>query len=433
MRYALGALAPVAPQPAAPSELPEGYGTRRLFLAARDPHWLYASWDLTPEQQRELNLKSRHGHLVLRVFAHESRETVVPEVHVNPESRTFFVNVPHAETRYHAELGLYAKGGKWETVSVSSSTFTPPDAPARETSVEFATIPAQISFETIVETVQHFAAENKPLLEAVIAAQEAQQSEPPAPIADPLPASATPAATAHAPAPATRATAAPANAEPTAPREPEPPAPTSALKPGDSRPKNGRPSRPPAKLPVRVERAETWTPERTLALAKLISIDSYRRVWMGSIEITELVRRQLEEEISSIAAAERARAAAPELPAANEAFGISSALGGPEAGIRRDRKFWFKVNAELILYGATEPDARVTIAGRTVRLRPDGTFSFRFALPDGRYNLPAAATSADQVETREAILEFSRSTEYHGQIEQHPQDPGLRTPRPENL
>src|SRR5688500_20153543 len=36
------------------------------------------------------------------------------------------------------------------------------------------------------------------------------------------------------------------------------------------------------------------------------------------------------------------------------------------------RKFWFKINAELIIYGATEPDAKVAIADRPIKLRPDG-------------------------------------------------------------
>ena len=78
------------------------------------------------------------------------------------------------------------------------------------------------------------------------------------------------------------------------------------------------------------------------------------------------------------------------------------------AGAERRRGFWFNVNAELIIYGATEPDAKVTIGDRQIKLRPDGTFSFRFALPDGEYPLPAAAHSADGEETREAQLEFSR-------------------------
>ena len=87
-----------------------------------------------------------------------------------------------------------------------------------------------------------------------------------------------------------------------------------------------------------------------------------------------------------------------------------SSVSSPFGGAERQRGFWFNVNAELIIYGATEPDATVTIGDRKIKLRPDGTFSFRFALPDGEYPLPAAAHSADGEETREARLEFSRNT-----------------------
>ena len=56
----------------------------------------------------------------------------------------------------------------------------------------------------------------------------------------------------------------------------------------------------------------------------------------------------------------------------------------------------------------------------TPLLRPDGTFSYRFSLPDGRYELPAVATSADGTDSRSAGLEFSRSTEYRGDVGNHP-------------
>jgi len=42
----------------------------------------------------------------------------------------------------------------------------------------------------------------------------------------------------------------------------------------------------------------------------------------------------------------------------------------------------------LVIYGATDPTASVTIGERRIRLRPDGSFSYRFALPDGNYQLP---------------------------------------------
>jgi hypothetical protein len=95
-------------------------------------------------------------------------------------------------------------------------------------------------------------------------------------------------------------------------------------------------------------------------------------------------------------------------------FGISSPGMGSLALMspvkKKQRAFWFVLNAELIVYGATEPDAKVSVQGRPVTLRPDGTFTLRFALPDGMQTIPCSATSADEEETRWIIPEVSRST-----------------------
>ena len=42
-KYALGPTPPTQDFSGATAELPEAYGTKRLFLTARDPHWLYAN------------------------------------------------------------------------------------------------------------------------------------------------------------------------------------------------------------------------------------------------------------------------------------------------------------------------------------------------------------------------------------------------------
>jgi hypothetical protein len=76
----------------------------------------------------------------------------------------------------------------------------------------------------------------------------------------------------------------------------------------------------------------------------------------------------------------------------------------------RGRKFWFQLDAELIVYGATEPRARVTLQGEPVKLRPDGTFTMRFSLPDGRQIIPAVAVSADGIEERTIVLAVERNT-----------------------
>lgn len=70
----------------------------------------------------------------------------------------------------------------------------------------------------------------------------------------------------------------------------------------------------------------------------------------------------------------------------------SGALGRPD--VEREG-FWFVLDAELLVYGATAPDAKVTIQSRPVELRPDGTFSMRFQLPDGKQVIEAKAVSGD--------------------------------------
>lgn len=62
------------------------------------------------------------------------------------------------------------------------------------------------------------------------------------------------------------------------------------------------------------------------------------------------------------------------------------------------------------MYGATEPDAKVTVQGREINLRPDGTFSLRFALPDGEQVIPVKAASSDQLEERTITPIVTRET-----------------------
>lgn len=74
------------------------------------------------------------------------------------------------------------------------------------------------------------------------------------------------------------------------------------------------------------------------------------------------------------------------------------------------RNFWMKVDCELIVYGATETDAQVTVQGAPVKLRPDGTFTLRYYLPDGKQVIPVKAVSADKLETRTITPTVTRET-----------------------
>jgi hypothetical protein len=76
----------------------------------------------------------------------------------------------------------------------------------------------------------------------------------------------------------------------------------------------------------------------------------------------------------------------------------------------RPRKFWLVADAELIVYGATEPDATVTIGGRPIKLNPDGTFRFQMHFPDGLIDYPIMAVAADGEQTRSIHMKFERET-----------------------
>lgn len=79
-----------------------------------------------------------------------------------------------------------------------------------------------------------------------------------------------------------------------------------------------------------------------------------------------------------------------------EKLALSSGIFSSEAAAPvKNKNFWLQVHTELILYGATEPDAQVTVQGRDVTLNEDGTFSMRFALPEGLQVLDVRAVNAD--------------------------------------
>jgi uncharacterized protein len=327
-KFTLGPTPPASQRPEEPVPLPESYGTGKLNLLARDPHWLYAYWDLKPQLQREYNTLSADRHLVVRVQPGTLSGHPASDIHVHPESRSWFIHVDRAATRYSAELGYYAEPGQWVRVADSSPVVTPPDTISQDKTLRFATIPPEASVHEVV-----------------------------------VPA-----------------------------RLPQP-----------------------AELPPLGARREA-------ALAQMLQQYQTQRAAPSSAEVPELAVGPAQGKVppSSLAP--------PALPSA-PIEAISSPL---EGGPRPPKQFWLNLNAELVLYGGTEPDATVTISGHPVALRPDGTFSFRFALPDGDYQLSVSAQSPAG-DSRRADVRFTRQTHCDGEVGTAPKDPALKPPAVENL
>jgi len=89
------------------------------------------------------------------------------------------------------------------------------------------------------------------------------------------------------------------------------------------------------------------------------------------------------------------------------------ASGRNESGaglVARQRSFWLVADAELIVYGATDPSARLTIGGEEVPLSADGTFRIQVPFRDGEQLYPIEAVAADGEQKRNITLAFSRTT-----------------------
>jgi uncharacterized protein len=84
-------------------------------------------------------------------------------------------------------------------------------------------------------------------------------------------------------------------------------------------------------------------------------------------------------------------------------------VGADSASGHREN-FTLDVDAELIVFGRTKPDAHVSLAGQPVRVREDGSFLVRKGMPDRRQVLPVVAGSRDGMEQRTVILAIERNT-----------------------
>ncbi len=102
----------------------------------------------------------------------------------------------------------------------------------------------------------------------------------------------------------------------------------------------------------------------------------------------------------------------------------ASGLNESGAGIVKNRSFWLVADAELIVYGATDPSAKLTIGEEEVPLAADGTFRLQVPFRDGsqKYEIKAVDASGDQ--EKSITMKFDRVTplddtnqKYNGETE----------------
>ena len=346
-------------------ELPASYGENTLFLVARDPSWLFSYWDVNWSAISASSMKDGEFKVYLKLFANGNEESTTL---VNPHARNWYLQVESPGATYSAELGYYGVSGDWESIVRSAETSTPSATIGAESSGDdFATVPFHITFERLLEMVKSTMREGESLIEAI----NRLQSEG-------------------------------------------------------------------AKLAFGTGKAPNWTDDQKQILAALLGEEAVSQLAMGSADIDQLLRKHLAERLNTESASElAAKGRLSELfgPGESSLFSalggasLFSALGGASLfsgvgaswsaqpfGAEKPGGFFMHVNAEVVFYGGTHPDAKVTVDGNPIRLKPDGSFHYHFKLPDGKFEIPIVAVSPDGVEKRSATLTFERSTAREGEV-----------------
>ncbi len=317
-------------------ELPESYGTRRLYLTARDPYFLFAYWDLHHHQIAEMQSWAHDGKVFLQVY-HASGARV-QQIQIYPNTREWFLHVNQPDTVFYAELGYYNHEGHFVVVSRSGVAVTPRDNLSWKTHAQFVTIPFSFTFKQLLELVATEQKEGEDLAETLARLQD-----------------------------------------------------------------QGYP------FPFPTHSVEPLSAEAREKIDALVADgDIVRRTRVGSFDLVDVLKRRLSEQRSS-----------------GQWTSSMSSPFGASFGAARHRGFFMNVNAELIIYGGTDPDAKVRIDGEEITLGPDGKFSYHFNFKDGKYHIPIDATSPDGEEVRSALLSFLRLTATTAGVDATPQ-----TPRP---
>lgn len=461
--------------------LPTGYGSEMLFLIARDPEWLFCYWDL----DWQLHPPPPNGRLALKIFDPESRE--VYSSPLTPDARDWYIPVPGTERRttpagtaplFYGEIGFLHPDGAWERIVRSNETPLLQGEVSSEIHDQFATIPFHLAFQEVLDVVSasmgnmcegeslmatlsrlqgesrnlifslgrapRWTPEQRNLLAALLGNElnellgltteeidlllrkqlnERLGSEGHARMAE-----------------MTDLGGGASSA--------------SLLSTASSSSLLSSPS------------SHSLSSAELLSRWPLSSDQSFWSSWLtswsqgaqGSVSswLTSWTTAHLGESLSSASLSSSLSSLSllsswPSAMGARESafwsswlsswgvgLGGASAFGSRESGsnwsaqpfgvARSGRDFFMHVNAEVIFYGGTHPEAQLWIDGKPVPLKADGSFHFHFKFPDGEYTIPIVAQSPDGVEQRSATLRFARGTGRQGEVHSTPQPSYLDDP-----
>lgn len=402
--------------------LPTEYGVTTLFLVARDPEWLFCYWELP---------SSAPGSYGLKVFGANHREVYFTPL--TQEARNWYIPVTPGrwgDGQYYAEIGTLHPDGRWEPLIRSNETALLQSDVSNQIQDRFATIPFHLAFQEMLEVVKKNRNGSEPVVNTLSRLQEESR----------------------------QLILALSRAPQWTPEQRNLLAALLGNELDDllglsteeidsllRRQLNDRLGS--EALGSRLEEGVDLSTLTSAGAASWITswenADSFWSSWLSSwshgsggsesaswlTSWSSAARETFSSSLSSWPGAPSERESAfwsSWLSSWGVGLGGSSAFGSREMGSswsaqpfgmpRSGRDFFMHVNAEVIFYGGTHPQAKLWVDGKPVPLQPDGSFHFHFKFPDGDYFIPIVAESPDGMEQRSATLRFTRQTSRQGDV-----------------
>jgi hypothetical protein len=114
---------------------PESYGKNRVRLLVKDPEWIFAYWDVSPESVAALGAEqggraAALSRLTLRLTDPDGGGTTVMLLPAG--ARSWYVRTDRAARAYRAELGFTLPSGEFRPLALSNTIRTPRVGPSGE-------------------------------------------------------------------------------------------------------------------------------------------------------------------------------------------------------------------------------------------------------------------------------------------------------------
>jgi hypothetical protein len=368
-------------------ELPSSYGDEGIFAVAQEPHWLFCYWDYLLAADIRGPVFLRHGR--------QNPERIEGEVPVPAGTNSWYVSVKQAGEGYFVELGHYVDG-RWKSLTRSRSVLTPRDAVEGFGEPVFANVPFHLTFQQLVERLRGEMREGEDLAAALSRLQSTGRL---------------PLGGLTSPQQATLDSLLSTG--------------LGSLTSGDLGRLLSSPGAsmfsgvfiPTSPAGASWSAAPGASSGGFLALMGLLGAS-----WSGASRGGGASWGSTSWSLAAGGAPASWESALTSWSSFSLAGrgGMSSHLSSWHQAAR---EFFMHVNAEVIFYGGTHPQAKVTVDGKAIALGPDGSFRYHFVLPDGEFEIPIVATSPDGVETRRAVLRFERATDREGDVGDTAQPP----------